>query len=206
MHAFLTTVNPSASSGPDTLHITPDKSIGIDEIRQIQFFLSRKPISSNHNTVVIHQAHLLTLPAQPALLKTLEEPPPGALIYLVTLTPDSLLPTILSRVQIVKSPHLSYLSDLSYATNLLSRLLKSEVEDRLKILEEAEFTRETALAFLDELEYLIHENINTPSRTSPPNLGGDHRGSIYETLINTRKYLRANCNLKLSLAHLAINL
>mgnify|MGYP001596939746 CR=1 FL=1 len=206
MHAFLTTVNPELVEGLDTLHITPDPSIGIDEVRQIQFFLSRKPIQSDHNTVVIHQAHLLTLPAQHALLKTLEEPPPGAVIYLITSTPDSLLPTILSRVQITDLPDHPNLPDLSKSQALFAKLQAVGVGDRLKILEEAEFTRETALAFLDELEYLIHENINTPSRTSPPNLGGDHRGSIYETLINTRKYLRANCNLKLSLAHLAINL
>ena len=198
MHAFLTTVNPELAEGPDTLHIVPDPSIGIDAVRQIQFFLSRKPIQSDHNTVIIHQAHLLTLPAQHALLKTLEEPPGGSLIYLVTSSPYSLLPTILSRVQIVPSPqHLApSTQDLSHATNLLKKLQPAGVGDRLKILEDQEFTRESALAFLDNLEYLLHQQI---SSGLPPTIN-------YELITDTRRYLKANCNLKLCLSHLATNL
>lgn len=198
MHAFLTTVNPEIAEGTDILHINPDPSIGIDEIRQIQFFLSRKPIQSDHNTVIIHQAHLLTLPAQHALLKTLEEPPPGTLIYLVTNQPGSLLPTILSRVQITDLPDHPDHPDLSKSKTLLEKLQKSGVGDRLKILEETEFTRETALKFLDDLEHLLHQQISS----GPYNL----EPKTYNLITDTRRYLKANCNLKLSLSHLAINL
>ena len=192
MHAFLTTVNPELAEGLDTLHISPDKS-GIDEVRAIQHFLSRKPTQSDHNTVVIHQAHLLTLPAQHALLKTLEEPPPGALIYLITSQPDSLLPTILSRVQIIPAPYMSYKFDATYMTytsDLLKKLQSSGVGDRLKILEEQEFTRESALKFLDDLERLLHSNLD---------LDLD-----YQLIVDTRRYLKANVNLKLCLTHLAL--
>ena len=193
MHAFLTTVDPDLPASPDTLNITPEKSIGIDEVRTIQHFLSRKPTQSDNNTVVIHQAHLLTLPAQHALLKTLEEPPPGALIYLITSQPDSLLPTILSRVQIIPAPYMSYKSDATYMTytsDLLKKLQSSEVGDRLKILEEQEFTRESALKFLDDLERLLHSNLD---------LDLD-----YQLIVDTRRYLKANVNLKLCLTHLAL--
>lgn len=198
MHAFLTTVNPELVEGLDTLHISPDPSIGIDEIRQIQFFLSRKPIQSDHNTVVIHQAHLLTLPAQHALLKTLEEPPGDSLIYLITSTPDSLLPTILSRVQLEpKTPNSKpNLETLKNGQLLLSKLLNAKIGDRLKILEEAEFTRETAIKFLDDLEYLLHQQISS-GLLSTVN---------YQLITQVRQYLRANCNLKLCLSHLATNL
>lgn len=198
MHAFLTTVNPGVAEGPDFLHINPDPSIGIDEIRQIQFFLSRKPMQSDHNTVVIHQAHLLTLPAQHALLKTLEEPPPGTLIYLVTNQPGSLLPTILSRVQL--EPITYNLEpnskNLENSQKLLTQLIAAGVGDRLKILEEAEFTRESALAFLDDLESLLHQQISSGLLST----------MNYELITQVRQYLRANCNLKLCLSHLAINL
>jgi len=198
MHAFVVHQIDLPNS-PDTLNIVPDTSIGIDEIRQIQFFLSRKPTQSDHNTVVIHSAHLLTPPAQHALLKTLEEPPPGALIYLVTQTPDSLLPTILSRVQLIKQ---TFIKDsptsttLQKSKELLGELQKVGVGERLKILEDQEFTRETALEFLDELEYFLHQQISSGLLST----------INYELITQVRQYLRANCNLKLSLSHLAINL
>lgn len=194
MHAFLVHQSPNFPDSPDVLKIIPDSSIGIDEIRQIQFFLSRKPIQTDHNTVIIHQAHLLTLPAQHALLKTLEEPPPGTLIYLVTTQPNSLLPTILSRVQIINSSDHPDLPDLSKSKALLEKLQKTGVGDRLKILEEQEFTRESALKFLDDLENLLHQQISTGLLST----------INYELITSTRKYLKANCNLKLCLAHLAL--
>ncbi|KKU02956.1 MAG: polymerase III protein [Candidatus Amesbacteria bacterium GW2011_GWB1_47_26] len=197
MHAFLTTVNPELVEGLDTLHIIPETSIGIDEVRQIQFFLSRKPISSDHHTVIIHQAHLLTLPAQHALLKTLEEPPGNSLIYLVTSTPDSLLPTILSRVQIITTPYMSHKSNTTYMTY---------TSDLLKKLQEQEFTRESALKLLDDLEYLIHDMVNNSPLRPPLNLRGGSEGALYKTIADTRRYLKANCNLKLCLAHLALGL
>ncbi|MEK7064310.1 MAG: hypothetical protein AAB973_01750, partial [Patescibacteria group bacterium] len=96
MHAFLIHQPPDFPDSPDTLKILPSPSIGIEEVRQIQKFLSRKPIRDDKNTVIVREAHLLTIPAQNALLKTLEEPPGNSLIYLITSSPYSLLPTVLS--------------------------------------------------------------------------------------------------------------
>ena len=190
------------------LEINPDTSIGIEEVRQIQHFLSRKPIQSESNTVIVHQAHLLTVPAQNALLKTLEEPPGNSLIYLVTDFPDQLLPTVLSRVQLENSEKRLEISkrDLEKIRKLLDELLAAGVGERLKLMEAQAFTRETALEFLDQLENIIHSDLSTPSRPSPPNLGGDHRGSIYKTLVDTRRYLKANCNVKLTMDNFGLNL
>lgn len=53
-----------------------------------------------HNKVfIIDEAELLDLYGQNALLKTLEEPPPGTYIFLVTTQEERLLPTIRSRCQ-----------------------------------------------------------------------------------------------------------
>lgn len=187
MHSFITPQTPKIPKGPDTLFISPEKSIGIEEIRVIQHFLSRKSLG-NHNTVIIENAHLLTLPAQHALLKTLEEPPANSLIYLVTTQPDSLLPTILSRCQISTTPYTSNMSDLTY----LSHFLTSGVGDRLKFFEDQSFTRTTALEFLDNLEYLVHQNLSF--------------SRVYPLISSTRHYLKSNCSLKLSLDFFALNL
>lgn len=48
---------------------------------------------------IVDEAELMNLQAQNAMLKTLEEPPPGSVIILVTSAPQRLLPTIRSRCQ-----------------------------------------------------------------------------------------------------------
>lgn len=50
---------------------------------------------------IVDEAELMADAAQNALLKTLEEPPPGTVVILVTSRPDRLLPTIRSRSQMV---------------------------------------------------------------------------------------------------------
>ena len=53
---------------------------------------------------IIHDADRMNAEAQNALLKTLEEPPPGTLLLLTTGNPSSLLPTTRSRCQILRLP------------------------------------------------------------------------------------------------------
>lgn len=164
----------SIINSPDTLVITPEKSIGIDEVRQIQSFLSRKPYGDK-NKVYLQNAHLLTIPAQNALLKILEEPPGNSEIFLVTNQPNQLLPTVLSRVQIVPTTQNTQLTPI----NPIGYDLESIT------------TREQALAFLDGIEMYLHENLNSTIN--------------YELLTIARKYLKSNCNLKLCLDYFAIN-
>lgn len=197
MHAFVVarpeTITVSATS-PDAFFLHPDTTIGIAEVRQIQHFLSRKPIASPQATVVIHKAHLLTVPAQNALLKTLEEPPAYARIYLVTDQPDSLLPTVLSRIQVVDTPKPRPVSpaQLNQTQKLLAKLLAAGVGERLKIIDVQAFTRDTALVFLDHLEQVIHQDLSL--------------ARLYPQVIEARTHLKANVNIKLALDHLALNL
>jgi DNA polymerase-3 subunit delta' len=53
----------------------------------------------HHKVFIVDEAELLDLYGQNALLKTLEEPPPGTYIFLVTTQEERLLPTIRSRCQ-----------------------------------------------------------------------------------------------------------
>ena len=84
-------------SGPDWLVIDPEKSIGISAVRSLEKFLQRKPYQAPIKTAIITQAEKLTLPAQQALLKTLEEPPAHSQIILLCPSEEQLLPTIVSR-------------------------------------------------------------------------------------------------------------
>lgn len=83
---------------PDVINIAPEKaSLGIDRIRALLAILSMKPFNARHRVVIIDQAQSLTAEAGNALLKALEEPPPGTIIILIAPQKADLLTTIVSR-------------------------------------------------------------------------------------------------------------
>jgi len=88
---------------PDLILIKPEtKKIQINQIRDLSWQLSLKPIKSFQRAAIIDQAHLMTSEAQNCFLKTLEEPKGQAILILITEHPDFLLPTITSRCQKIK--------------------------------------------------------------------------------------------------------
>ena len=84
---------------PDVIYVTHAKEgIGVDDIReQINGTVQVKPYSSPYKIYIVDEAEKMTVQAQNALLKTLEEPPSYVVILLLTTRSDSFLPTILSR-------------------------------------------------------------------------------------------------------------
>lgn len=85
---------------PDLIYVRHEKpnSIGVDDIRdQINDTIMIRPYSSYYKIYIVDEAEKMTVQAQNALLKTIEEPPSYAVILLLTTNPDGFLPTILSR-------------------------------------------------------------------------------------------------------------
>lgn len=85
---------------PDIIRVTHEKpnTISVDDIRtQINNDVAIKPYSSPYKVYIMNEAEKMTIQAQNAILKTLEEPPEYAVILLLTSNVNSLLPTILSR-------------------------------------------------------------------------------------------------------------
>ncbi len=83
---------------PDFYEIKPEnKTIKIEQIRNMQQEISQKPVTSNRKVYVIIDSDAMTKEAQNCLLKTLEEPPEYATIILVTSNEAKLLNTIKSR-------------------------------------------------------------------------------------------------------------
>ena len=75
------------------------KNITIEQIRAMQQDLALRPLEGRKRVVIIDDAAELSEHAEVALLKTLEEPPPHAVLLLITPTPSRLLETIRSRIQ-----------------------------------------------------------------------------------------------------------
>lgn len=69
--------------------------------QELEPWLALKPYRSQHRVAIVRDAHLMSLEAANALLKTLEEPPGYALIILIS-DDDNLLETIVSRCQVVR--------------------------------------------------------------------------------------------------------
>ncbi len=94
-----------AAIQPDLIRIVPEKnSIKIEQVRDLIRRLSLKPFGSGHLIVMIEEAEAMTLEAANALLKTLEEPPPGTLFILSAEADETLPTTIRSRCQRVVFP------------------------------------------------------------------------------------------------------
>lgn len=85
---------------PDVIRVMHEKpnTISVDDIRaQINGDVAIKPYSSPRKIYIVNEAEKMTVQAQNALLKTLEEPPAYAVILLLTANINALLPTIRSR-------------------------------------------------------------------------------------------------------------
>ncbi len=76
---------------------TASKDIKIEQVRALADFMNISTHRQGLRVVVLYPAEALNMPASNALLKTLEEPPPGTVFLLASNSLDRLLPTILSR-------------------------------------------------------------------------------------------------------------
>ena len=85
---------------PDLRVVQPEsksRRIVIDQIRELEHAIQRKPLLASNKVAIIHDAERMQPQAANAFLKTLEEPPPGSLIVLLSTVPEAILETVLSR-------------------------------------------------------------------------------------------------------------
>lgn len=78
----------------------------VEQVREIVADVALSPIQAKRKVYVLDQVDKLGTAAANAFLKTLEEPPPATLLILLARTRESVLPTILSRCQVVPFRHI----------------------------------------------------------------------------------------------------
>ena len=83
------------------------QDISVEEIRKIKHFFSLTSTQSNWRIVIIDTIDDLSNSAANSLLKVLEEPPKGGLFLLICKNKNNLLPTIISRCQLLECGYLS---------------------------------------------------------------------------------------------------
>ncbi|MDT8335415.1 MAG: DNA polymerase III subunit delta', partial [Desulfurivibrionaceae bacterium] len=87
---------------PDLLLVEPDgAAIKIKQIRELKHALTFPPFEAKYRIVLIADVHTMRREAANSLLKILEEPPPGNQLILSGDEAGDILPTILSRCQII---------------------------------------------------------------------------------------------------------
>jgi len=142
----------------DISFIRPQKSlISIDEIREMKKHIFEKPVLGKYKLTIIEKAHLLSLPAQNALLKILEEPPGHAIIILEAEGKTNLAPTILSRV-VVRNSH-----KVIPGTKVQTDLEEGSLEDQLI---NASLVEDTNLYLGGRMEALYLKLINSLTKNS----------------------------------------
>jgi len=139
-------------------------SIKIEQIREIRKDIELKPFKSRKKVYIIDKAEKMTLEASNCLLKTIEEPPYYAIIILICSKIDPILPTIVSRCQIVnfglitslriKELLLNKINDLEKdKAEIISKLAQGSIGNAFKLLTDKEYfiRRETFLNYLSTI-------------------------------------------------------
>ncbi len=132
--------------------------IVVDEVRPVADFLRRTAAEGGRRVVILDDAELMNRSAANTLLKILEEPPPDAVLILVSSIPGRLLPTIRSRCRRLR---LHPLTPPQMEATLARLLPAQDVETRRTLAELARGAPGQALALAAEdgiaLDALVRE-------------------------------------------------
>jgi DNA polymerase-3 subunit delta' len=216
----------SFAHDPDLTQLEGENSIGINQVRNLEHNLSLKPHSFPPKIGLVAQAEKLTIEAQNALLKVLEEPIGDSVLILAAPRKENLLPTVVSRCQLIALPEKAEIElsqeEIKKLSQELEKFLKSSPGKRIQLVNDIK-TRDEAIAFCQAQLVLWRELLlkqlkqskssKTPS-SSPLTLPCQQAGSRLSTpeitttirrIEKTLKYLRANVNVRLSLNNLLLS-
>ena len=134
----------------DTLGIeNKTGAISVNEAREISSILSLQPYESDYKIMVIWQPEKMSTDAANKLLKLLEEPPAGTLFLLVTQNMEKMLPTVLSRCQIIRLDAQDAMNIATLSSGSMGRAM-AEVEQMGEESQRAAITRSLMEAALSK--------------------------------------------------------
>ncbi|MBI2309457.1 hypothetical protein HYU89_00995 [Candidatus Collierbacteria bacterium] len=214
-------LNPSAKAASKIPTLT------IEDVRFITNWLSQKTI--DQRAVIIHQAQTLTIPAQHAILKILEEPGENNYIILIADSESSLLPTIRSRCKIIRLPteaSATNVDSTSYSMGILHSLTEignKSPSEKLTILYDllSEFSakkfspyqstilRPDALKFMENIIVNLHQALlqySTPGlQRSTLNAQRSITNCLVAACLSHRR-LKNNLNVQLALQQFVLDI
>ncbi len=193
-------------SSPNILLLNQEESsIKIKNVRDLIQELTYTPYENTARYVFFWQAEKTTLPAQNALLKTIEEPPQNTFLYLLTQYPHKLLPTIQSRSRVV------VFNEKQIFSNTFSNTSNPDVSDTVQKIattfsqpQQSNYThfieiatsykkKEDALSFLEDLIIFYRNESTFPNYQSI---------LLIKKILSTKTNIEHNSNPQLALEQL----
>jgi hypothetical protein len=192
---------PAMENHPDVHFLNDEENpLQIDDVRKMATLLALKPYQADQSIFVVFNIEKASLPAQNALLKSLEEPPAYAQIILTTRQPNKILPTILSRcilkksvttsIEAVPSDSAKSAEETEEVVTLLSTLENGSLSD-IFVLSENYKEREAAVAVLENLTRFLHQQ-----NQQHPNI---RQTLQIQKILETKSLLEKNVNVRLAL-------
>lgn len=176
---------------PDLMWVEDEGKIGVEEMKKVREHFSFKPYSAKGKAAVIISAENLTPDAQNSLLKTLEEPPESGSLILTASSESAILPTILSRCEIVQFGG-GGLKVGGEELDKVEQLINSGVEERFKIVEQTEEKDK----LLESLTFYIHNELpNHPERAR-----------FAKLLVQAAQWQKSNVSIRTILEYLMLEL
>jgi DNA polymerase III delta prime subunit len=162
---FIRASNLLKENGVDPLDINLqvfEKAMGIEDVRNIQKAILLKPFRGKIKAVILNVYEGITIEAQNALLKILEEPPANTIIIITTPKKELLLPTIISRCRIIslqeKEIKLTQ-DDLSKFNNEFNILLNGKIGDKLRIAQDITKNKQDAVIWLEKMAVFAKDKL-----------------------------------------------
>lgn len=187
---------------PFNIHeISPTPSIGINTVRNLREILSRKPFGGGERLIIIRGMEKATVEAANALLKILEEPPPGTFIILTSASLDQLLPTVVSRCQIISERKFQPTVDLpeiKNITRLTEKILTSSPGERILLSQKVAKSRDEALQLLDNFLVNLDQFLRLPL-SNEVSLSAKEAASLIKKVLAAKSYIGKNVSYKATL-------
>ncbi len=184
----------------DIFSLQTEKTVGIADIRGLSKQIFLKPIQGEQKIVVLEAFFGISIDAQNAFLKVLEEPPFSTTIIIVA-SSNFFLPTILSRCVLIELDKEISIDkkEEEEILKIISSLEEMEVGERLKTSQNLSKDKQQALIFLEKLIIITRNEMVKKGDTS-----------LSQKLKVLQKYYKelkqSNVNLRLSLENLFLEI
>lgn len=167
----------------------------IEDVRNLNSITKLATVKKT--AIIIHNVDKATQPALNAFLKNLEEPNKNLFFILTAQSEYNILPTVLSRCQIIKATGSK--TSTNDSSDLVEKFTQAKLSEKLLLIEMIR-ERQKAVSFVEELILKMHKNFLTSKVI--PTTWASYLGEAQNSLRN----LQANGNISLQLTNLTLKL